>query len=108
MSMTGKSRSATPSGTSTEQIQELISASVQSRIALALLKQAVLDLAGKDIKLRAQAAYWLNSAGAKEVCAAIPVDYQDLWEEMKYLTFRPSHAQRISIARTIIKSFPKI
>ena len=106
MSTTARSRNDTPTGASTELTPELISPFVQSRIALALLRQAVLDLAGKDLSLRAQSAHWLNSEGAKEVCAAIPIDYREMWEDVRDITFRP-HAQRLHLARKMIKAFPK-
>ena len=103
--MTAKYRNATSSGTSTEQTPEPLSALFQSRIAVALLRQTVTDLAGKDLKLRVQAAAWLNSPGAKEVCAAIPVSYDEIWESVRDITFRP-YAQRVYLARRLVKSLP--
>src|SRR6478736_6042829 len=108
MSTTARSKSDIPIGASTEPTPDALSQSVLSRIALAMLKQAVLDLAGKDLKLRAQSAHWLNSPGAKEVCEVLSVDYKDMWEDIRDITFRPSAAQRIYMARTLIKSFPKL
>jgi len=105
MRTTGKCRNSTSTGTSTGPTLEWSPPSVQSKIALALLRQAVMDLAGKDLKLRVSAASWLNGDGAKEVCVAIPFPYEVLWEEIRDITFRP-YAQRLYLARKLVKSFP--
>lgn len=106
MRTTGRSRSDIPTGTSTEVNPEWLSSSVQSRIAVALLTQAVRDLAGKDMSVRVAAARWLNSDGCREVAAAIPVEYSEVWEATKDITFRPP-AQRTFLAREFIKTLPK-
>lgn len=80
-----------------------MSPSVQSRIALAILEQAVFDLACKDIKLRVGAAKWLNSDGAKEVCKVIGLDYATVWELARSITFRP-YAQRRLLAKSFTAS----
>lgn len=107
MPTTARSKNGTSSGDSTQQTPDAISPFVQSRIALALLKQSVLDLAGRELTLRAQSARWLNSDGCKEVCSTLSIPYTEFWEAIRDMTFRP-YAQRIFLARKLIKTFPTV